>query len=107
VQEIAPTPAPVTPPVPTSKEGLMAAAGIAPSDYQYVDYIVSRESSWNQQATEPTTQAHGLVQALPFSKTGCGWDDAVCTLSWGQKYAISRYGSWAQAYYYWQNHRNW
>lgn len=85
----------------------MAAAGIDPSDYGAVDYIVSHESSWNQDATEPTTGAHGLVQALPFSKTGCGWEDAVCTLAWGQQYAIARYGGWWNAQAYWAVHRNW
>lgn len=99
--------APVAPPAPTTHEGLMAAAGISPSDYAAVDYIVSHESSWNQDATEPTSGAHGLVQALPFSKTGCGWEDAVCTLRWGQQYALQRYGGWWAAMNYWQVHRNW
>jgi hypothetical protein len=112
VEAPAPTPAPQEPvpqpvAVPSTHEGLMAAAGISPEDYGAVDYIVSHESSWNQSATEPTTGAHGLVQALPFSKTGCGWEDAVCTLAWGQQYAVARYGGWQQAMNYWVVHRNW
>lgn len=91
----------------TTHTDLMAQAGISPSDYGAVEYIVSHESSWDQSATEPNTQAHGLVQALPFSKTGCSWDDAVCTLAWGQKYADSRYNGWWGAYNYWIVNHNW
>jgi hypothetical protein len=108
----APTP-PVapTPPAPTvdlsDHDALMARAGISQTDWPAVDYIVSHESSWNPDATEPTTGAHGLVQALPYSKTGCGWDDAVCQLAWGQSYAAARYGGWWAAMNYWEVHRNW
>jgi hypothetical protein len=108
-----PAPAPVVQPEPvqvqqpSTHESLMAAAGISPSDYAAVDYIVSHESSWNPNATEPTTGAHGLPQALPYSKTGCGWVDAVCQLSWANQYAISRYGGWWSAQAYWASHRNW
>lgn len=99
----------VTPPtpVPTTHDELMAAAGIQPADYGAVDYIVSHESSWDVNATEPTTGAHGLPQALPYSKTGCGWVDAVCQLSWANRYAISRYGGWWPAQAYWAIYRNW
>ena len=88
-------------------EQLMAAAGINPADYGAADYIISHESSWNSNATEPTTGAHGLPQALPYSKTGCGWTDSICQLHWANSYAIARYGSWAAAQVYWENHRNW
>lgn len=99
------TPAPT--PSYGSHEELMAAAGIAASDYPAVDYIVSHESGWNANATEPNTGAHGLPQALPYSKTGCGWSDAVCQLQWANSYAVARYGGWWGAYNYWVNHRNW
>lgn len=99
---IVPTPAPTL-----SHDQLMSLAGISQSDWPSVDYIVSHESGWNPDATEPTSGAHGLVQALPYSKTGCGWDDAVCQLEWGQTYAVERYGGWLQAYVYWIVHHNW
>lgn len=104
----APIPAPVAvSTVDLSHDQLMSLAGISQSDWPSVDYIVSHESSWNPDATEPTSGAHGLVQALPYSKTGCGWDDAVCQLEWGQNYAIQRYGGWVEAYAYWVLHHNW
>jgi hypothetical protein len=106
-----PVAAPVETPQPAptygSHEELMAAAGIDPSDYAAVDYIVSRESGWNPDATEPNSGAHGLPQALPYSKTGCGWDDAVCQLQWASNYAVARYGGWWAAQAYWAVHRNW
>lgn len=107
-----PTPAqaPVAPPPSvdlSNHDQLMSLAGIPQSDWAAVDYIVSHESSWNPDATEPTSGAHGLVQALPYSKTGCGWDDAVCQLQWGQAYANERYGGWWAAQAYWALHRNW
>lgn len=90
-----------------SHEDWMAAAGIASSDYTAVDYIISHESGWNPDATEPHSGAHGLPQALPYSKTGCGWDDPVCQLKWANSYAVARYGGWWQAQAYWQSNQNW
>jgi hypothetical protein len=105
--EPAPVETPETPPVPSTHEELMAAAGINPADYGAVDYIVSHESSWNENATNSSTGAHGLIQALPYTKTGCGWSDGVCQLKWGSTYAVDRYGSWQGAYSFWQSHRWW
>lgn len=102
------TPAPVPEPTPpTTHEQLMAAAGIQSKDYAAADYIISHESSWDVNATEPTTLAHGLVQALPYSKTGCGWTDGVCQLKWASTYAVERYGSWQGAYAHWTVNRWW
>ncbi len=72
----------------------MAAAGIASSDWGYVDYIVSRESGWNPNATNSSSGACGLVQALPCSKVPGNGYDPVDNLRWGNGYAVGRYGSW-------------
>lgn len=85
----------------------MDEAGIPAADFGAADYIVSHESGWNADATEPNSGAHGLPQALPYSKTGCGWDDAVCQLQWANNYAAARYGGWWQAQAYWSAHHNW
>ncbi|MFT4235397.1 MAG: transglycosylase SLT domain-containing protein, partial [Microbacterium sp.] len=84
-----------------SPEEWMTAAGIAESDWGYVDYIVSRESGWNPNATNASSGACGLVQALPCSKVSGGGYDPVANLQWGSGYATSRYGSWAGAYAFW------
>lgn len=90
----------------------MAAAGIAPSDYGYVDYIVGRESGWS-----PTkynyggSGAYGLCQALPASKMSTAGSDymtnPITQLKWCNGYAIGRYGSWEGAYNFWLAKHYW
>lgn len=75
----------------------MASAGIAPSDYDNAEWLISTESSWNQFAVEPTTGACHLEQSLPCGKDGCLGSDAVCQLSWANNYIIGRYGNWSNA----------
>ncbi|WP_231916001.1 transglycosylase SLT domain-containing protein [Microbacterium karelineae] len=104
-------PAPYQPPAPYAGGGepadWMAAAGIAESDWGYVDYIVSHESGWNPNATNPSSGACGLVQALPCSKVPGNGYDPVDNLRWGSGYAIGRYGSWANAYAFWTSNHWW
>ncbi|MEW2460689.1 MULTISPECIES: aggregation-promoting factor C-terminal-like domain-containing protein [Microbacterium] len=85
----------------------MAAAGIAQSDWQYVDYIVSRESGWNPNATNKSSGACGLVQALPCSKVPGNGYNPVDNLRWATGYATGRYGSWAGAYNFWTTNHWW
>jgi len=85
----------------------MAAAGIPESDWSYVDYIVSRESGWNPNATNKSSGACGLVQALPCSKVPGNGYDPVDNLRWGSGYANGRYGSWQSAYNFWRSHHWW
>ncbi len=90
----------------------MAAAGIASSDYGYVDYIVGHESGWS-----PTkfnyggSGAYGLCQALPASKMASAGGDymtnPITQLKWCNGYAVGRYGSWAGAYSFWTSHSWW
>lgn len=83
----------------------MAAAGIAESDYGYVDYIIAKESGWNFQATNRSSGAYGLCQALPANKMASAGGDyttnPVTQLKWCNGYAVSRYGGWAGAYNAW------
>ncbi len=85
----------------------MAAAGIAESDWGYVDYIVSRESGWNPNATNSSSGACGLVQALPCSKVPGNGYDPVDNLRWANGYATGRYGSWAGAQAFWSKNHWW
>lgn len=107
----APTPPPPEPQTPPTHEDLMLAAGISPSDFTYVDYIISHESSWNSFAQEPTSGAFGLCQALPAIKLASAGEDwqtnPVTQLKWCTQYAVSRYGSWAGAYNTWVAQRWW
>nr|WP_255572726.1 transglycosylase SLT domain-containing protein [Leucobacter tenebrionis] len=85
----------------------MAAAGIAESDWGYVDYIASKESGWNPNATNASSGACGLIQALPCSKVPGNGYDPVDNLRWANGYAVSRYGSWAAAYDFWTSNHWW
>ncbi len=92
-------------------KGDMGRAGIAPSDYTYVDFIVSKESGWNPTAQNKSSGAYGLCQALPGSKmasAGSDWSsNPVTQLRWCDSYAKARYGSWAAAYSFWQRNHYW
>lgn len=84
------------------QEKLMKAVGIKENDYQYVDYIVTRESSWNYTAVNPYSEAYGLCQALPGEKLATAGDDwqtnPETQLKWCNGYAKDRYGNWENAY---------
>jgi hypothetical protein len=84
----------------------MRAAGIAESDFGYVDYIITRESGWGvTKSNYGGSGAYGLGQALPASKMAkFGADymtNPVTQLEWANAYATGRYGSWAKAYSFW------
>lgn len=104
-------PAPYQPPAPYTGGGSpaewMSAAGIAESDWGYVDYIVTRESGWDPNATNPSSGACGLVQMYPCNKAGVNSRDPVANLAWANSYAIGRYGSWAGAHAFWTANHWW
>jgi uncharacterized protein YabE (DUF348 family) len=107
--------------IPDDKTIIMAAAGIAASDYPYVNYIISHENAlwcptrWQGQTFCPSYYAekypgaetdtklgYGLCQSTPAIKMASMGDDwrtnVVTQLRWCHKYAIERYGSWENAY---------
>ena len=94
-----------------SHEDWMSRAGISPSDYGYVNYIVTRESHWNPLARNRSSGATGLCQALPGSKmasAGSDWaTNPITQLRWCNGYAVGRYGSWAKAYQFWTANHWW
>lgn len=95
----------------SSKEAIMSSAGISASDYQYVDYIIKKESGWNATADNPMSSAYGLCQSLPGSKmasAGSDWaTNPVTQMKWCNGYAKGRYGSWASAYNFWITNHWW
>ncbi|HSX36722.1 MAG TPA: G5 domain-containing protein [Patescibacteria group bacterium] len=104
-------------------KGDMALAGIAPSDYNYVDYIVSHESGWcptkaqgehycpSPPDNSMTPNGYGLCQATPgykMASSGSDWaTNPVTQLKWCNGYAVSRYGSWYAAYNHWVAYHSW
>jgi len=93
-----------------SKADWMRLAGVDPSQYQYADYIIGRESGWNPAAVSPNRciglgqrcNAQILISACPNWQT-----DPVCQMQHFSDYANSRYGSWQQAYNFWSVNRWW
>lgn len=106
---------------------IMHSAGIAESDYAYVNYIISRESGWcptkwqgqigycpasYQQTHDPNSGwGYGLCQSTPAIKmatAGSDWTSNPATqLKWCSGYATGRYGSWSGAYSFWLAHHWW
>ncbi|MFE9094200.1 transglycosylase SLT domain-containing protein [Streptomyces sp. NPDC007264] len=78
------------------------------AQYEAFNKIVSHESGWNVHATNSSSGAYGLVQALPGSKmasAGSDWKHNPATqIKWGLDYMNSRYGSPAKAWNFWQTH---
>ncbi|KOU69910.1 hypothetical protein ADK61_36195 [Streptomyces sp. XY66] len=80
-----------------------------PAQFAAFDKIVSHESGWNPSATNASSGAYGLVQALPGSKmasAGADWKTNPSTqIKWGLDYMNERYGSPVGAWNFWQaNH---
>jgi hypothetical protein len=85
------------------------ARSMVPADqYQSFSNIVSHESGWNVHATNPSSGAYGLGQALPGGKmasAGPDWhDNAATQIRWTLGYMNSRYGSPNAAWAFWQAH---
>lgn len=80
------------------------------SQFGCFDWIVTHESGWDVHATNPSSGAYGLGQALPGSKMaseGADWrDNPVTQIKWTLGYMDGRYGSPCSAQAFWQAH-NW
>ena len=67
------------------------------SQFQFLNLLWSRESSWNVHAANPYSGAYGIPQAVPgakMSSAGPNWpDNARTQIRWGLRYIKDRYGS--------------
>ncbi|MEU3060175.1 transglycosylase SLT domain-containing protein [Streptomyces subrutilus] len=92
---------------PTSAKAIAQQMIKDPAQFAAFNNIVSRESGWNPSATNASSGAYGLVQALPASKmasAGSDWKTNPATqIKWGLDYMNSRYGSPVGAWNFWQN----
>ncbi|MGW8764039.1 aggregation-promoting factor C-terminal-like domain-containing protein [Streptomyces sp. NPDC055815] len=79
---------------------------VPPAQFASFSKIVEHESGWNHTATNSSSGAYGLVQALPGSKmasAGSDWKTNPATqIKWGLKYMNERYGSPNAAWAFWQ-----
>ncbi len=80
------------------------------AEFQCFSNIVSHESGWNPQATNASSGAYGLVQALLSLQDGLGGSDwktnPATQIKWGLDYMKDRYGSACDAWSFWQAN-NW
>lgn len=96
-------------PVVTGDAKAIARSMMNETQFQCFSNIVTRESGWRVNATNPQSGAYGLMQALPAGKmasAGADWRTNPATqIKWGLSYMNSRYGSPCQAWAFWQkNH---
>lgn len=84
----------------------MARQMVPGDQFQCFSNIVNNESSWDYTATNSSSGAYGLVQALPGTKmesAGSDWRTNPATqIKWGLGYMNERYGSPCGAWSFWQ-----
>ncbi|ASW89587.1 transglycosylase SLT domain-containing protein [Mycobacterium marseillense] len=87
----------------------MINAGFPASEFSAVDSIVSRESSWNPGATNPSSGAYGLFQFLghqgdKYGALGGYSGDPGQQATAGMAYIKDRYGTPSNAKAFWDSH---
>lgn len=86
----------------------LISSGYTEADFTAAVYIIQRESGWNPYATNASSGAYGLAQALPGSKmasAGADWQTNYQTqFKWFMGYCNGRYGSIQGAYNFWTTH---
>lgn len=82
--------------------------GWSGSQYQCLVTMWNHESGWEWYATNSSSGAYGIPQALPGSKmasAGPDWrNNAATQIRWGLGYIAGRYGTPCGAWSYWQRH---
>lgn len=80
-----------------AKQILKNKYGYGGNQYQCFNNIIMRESEWNIHATNASSGAYGIPQALPGSKmasVGADWRTNPATqITWGIEYMKDTYGS--------------
>ncbi|MET9803746.1 tachylectin-related carbohydrate-binding protein [Streptomyces sp. NPDC006368] len=86
------------------------AAWNTTTQWNCLDQLWTRESSWKWNADNPSSDAYGIPQALPGTKMAVSGDDwrtnPVTQIKWGLTYIDGRYGTPCGAWSFWQSH-NW
>jgi hypothetical protein len=76
---------------------MLQSMGMGDDQFSCLVALWNRESGWNVYASNPTSGAYGIPQALPGSKmasAGADWATNPATqISWGLGYINGRYGS--------------
>ncbi|WP_406171207.1 phage tail tape measure protein [Streptomyces sp. NBC_00996] len=87
-------------------QGAIKSYGWGPAEWPALKALWQRESAWDYKATNASSGAYGIPQALPASKmasAGSDWrTNAATQIRWGLGYIKSRYGSPSNAWSFWQ-----
>lgn len=105
------TPAPVTHTYYVSGGSWQAdAQAVFGGQASCADAIIERESGGNVYATNPSSGAYGIPQALPGGKmasAGADWrSDAMTQIRWMRSYVDAVYGGACGAWSFWQVHHS-
>jgi hypothetical protein len=84
---------------------MLKGMGLGDSEYGCLVALWDRESHWNVYASNPSSGAYGIPQALPGDKmasAGPDWaTNASTQITWGLRYIVDRYstpcGAWAHS----------
>ena len=78
-------------------QGMLGSFGWSSSQFSCLQPLWNAESGWNVSASNPSSGAYGIPQALPGSKmasAGPDWQTSAATqIRWGLGYIQSTYGS--------------
>src|SRR5690625_228535 len=89
---------------------MLADHGWGEDQFQCLDDLWARESNWDHTATNPTSGAYGIPQALPpgkMSSAGDDWETNPKTqIEWGLGYIDESYGTPCSAWAHSESH-NW
>lgn len=81
---------------------LLLDYGFAIDQMPCLDKLWEKESGWNEKASNPSSGAYGIPQALPGSKMGSVADDwetnPATQIKWGLGYIKDRYGTPCEAW---------
>lgn len=85
---------------------MVANRGWSSGQYDCLVSLWNSESGWNVHASNPSTGAYGIPQALPGSKmasAGPDWqNNATTQITWGLGYIADRYSTPCGAWSFWQ-----
>ena len=89
-------------------KAMLGRYGWGASQFGCLDRLWTRESMWSIHATNPSSGAYGIPQALPGSKmasVGSDWRTSAFTqIRWGLGYIQARYGSPCSAWSHSEGH---
>ena len=75
----------------------MLSAGFGIDQFPCLDKLFTRESGWNYKASNDSSGAYGIPQALPGSKMASAGDDwetnPATQIKWGLSYIEGRYNT--------------